>query len=80
MKTLTKVVAVASMLLFCSGCWYSEANNSGDKFGAMKHTEEGLAYKIVTIEGKRFIATQGSYGYWQLAGPIDCFCEGWGTK
>ena len=70
-RLIAALVAVASMLLFCSGCWYSEANNSGDKFGDTKYTDEGLAYKVVTVEGKRFIATQGSYGYWQLTGPID---------
>ena len=70
-RSIAALVAVVSMLLFCSGCWYSEAKNSGDKFGQMKYTDEGLAYKVVTVEGRRFIATQGSYGYWQLAGPID---------
>jgi len=33
--------------------------------------EDSIEYKIVTVEGKRFVATESAYGYWNLAGPID---------
>jgi hypothetical protein len=35
-----------------------------------KTSPDGIKYKIVTIEGEQFIATQGYDGNWQLAGPL----------
>jgi hypothetical protein len=35
-----------------------------------KQTEDGVYYRIVTIEGRQYVATPGAYGTEQLAGPI----------
>lgn len=50
----------------------SSGNYDGEKFGELRRTPNGLQYRIVEIEGKRFVAIQGNNGYWNLTGPIDC--------
>ncbi len=34
-------------------------------------TPDGIRYKVVKIEGRRFIATTDFRGTWHLTGPID---------
>ncbi len=36
-----------------------------------KVSPDGIHYRLVKIEGRTFIATQGAYGVWTFAGPID---------
>jgi hypothetical protein len=35
-------------------------------------SKDGFRYRIIVLEKRTFIATQGHYGEWYLAGPIDC--------
>ena len=56
--------AVTAVALLQSGCQQSENYPS-------KMTPEGIRYKVVEIEGHKFIATRSYGGYWQLAGPLD---------
>ena len=37
----------------------------------VRTSPNGFRYKILEIEGHKFIAYMSSYGYWQLSGPID---------
>jgi len=46
-----------------------EAKNKSVK-GKIYETDCGIQYKIVEIEGEKFIATQSSNGYWNFAGPL----------
>lgn len=70
MKKMIIILAVAVSLMSCDAL-YDGCKNDGNLFGQIKFTEQGVAYKIAIIEGQKFIATQGSYGYWQFTGPID---------
>lgn len=36
-----------------------------------KKSADGIRYKIVTVEGRKFIATPTDRNFWVLAGPID---------
>jgi hypothetical protein len=67
MKSLKLLItaAVAAVVLLTSGCQQSSEN------GPTKTTPEGISYKVVEVEGRKFIATRSYAGYWQLAGPID---------
>jgi hypothetical protein len=64
MKSLKLLItaAIAAVVLLPSGCQRSED---------CKTTPEGISYKVVEIEGRKFIATRSYGGYWQLAGPLD---------
>jgi hypothetical protein len=66
MKSLKLLItaAVSAVLLLQSGCQQSENYPSTT-------TPEGISYKVVEIEGRKFIATRSYGGYWQLAGPLD---------
>jgi hypothetical protein len=67
MKSLKLLItsAVAGVVLLTSGCQPSLENTPS------KTTPEGISYKVVEVEGRKFIATRSYGGYWQLAGPID---------
>jgi hypothetical protein len=67
MKSLKLLItaAAAAVVLLTSGCQQSSENSP------IKTTPEGISYKVVEIEGRKFIATRSYGGYWQLAGPID---------
>jgi hypothetical protein len=55
---------VTALALLASGCQRSENLPT-------KTTPEGISYRVVEVEGRKFIATRSYGGYWQLAGPID---------
>jgi hypothetical protein len=55
---------VTALVLLASGCQRSENFPT-------KTTPEGISYRVVEVEGRKFIATRSYGGYWQLAGPID---------
>jgi len=55
--------------MFIVGCLTTK-NNSNAIGGETKYSQ-GIEYKMVTIEGKRFIATPISHNYWTLEGPIE---------
>jgi hypothetical protein len=64
------ITLLASMfLIFTTGC--SVAKNSSNAIGGEVKYSGGIKYKIVEVEGRKFVATQTSYDYWTLAGPID---------
>jgi hypothetical protein len=67
MKSLKLLItaAVTAVVLLSSGCQPSLENCPS------KTTPEGISYKVVEIEGRKFIATRSYGGYWQLAGPLD---------
>jgi hypothetical protein len=64
MKTL-KLLGTAAVVLLTSSCRESVESNP------IKTTPEGISYKVVEVEGRKFIATRSYAGYWQLTGPID---------
>lgn len=57
-------------VLLVSGCSAAKNNDNMDSIG-VKTSPEGIKYKIVVIEGHKFVATQSAYNYWTLAGPIE---------
>jgi hypothetical protein len=64
-----KIVILCLIILGCLlalGCV-----DSNGLPGKVLTTPEGIRYKIVEIEGHRFIATPSYMGYWTLAGPIE---------
>lgn len=65
---LSVLALVAGSALWLSGC--DDARNYGSLPQQTKESD-GIRYKLVKVEGKTFVATQTSYGYWTLAGPID---------
>lgn len=71
----TTVVIMASILLALIGGLLIFVETHSEQYPpALKvssHKESGIKYKVVTIEGRQFVATQSAYGYWNLAGPID---------
>jgi hypothetical protein len=60
-----KLLLTAAVVLVAPGCQKSWENMPS------KTTPEGISYKVIEIEGHKFIATRSYGGYWQLAGPID---------
>jgi hypothetical protein len=60
-----KLLVTATVVFLASGCQQSADNSPS------KTTPEGISYRVVEIEGRKFIATRSYGGYWQLAGPID---------
>ncbi len=70
MTTTLKICLFAALTLALSSC-DSARNNHPVKGIPVKESRDGLRYKLVTIEGRVFVATQGYNGYWQLSGPID---------
>ncbi len=57
-------------VLLVSGCSVAKNNDNMDSV-AVKTSPDGIKYKLVVIEGRKFVATQSAYNYWTLAGPID---------
>jgi hypothetical protein len=58
------------VVLALGGCSVAQNADNIDTV-AVKVSEDGIRYKVVVIEGHRFIATQSDRGYWTFAGPID---------
>ena len=71
MKHYTKLLVIIPALLagLVAGC--DSARNNSHIESPTITSPEGIRYKIVTIEGKRFVATQGYNYYWTLAGPLN---------
>jgi uncharacterized protein YceK len=69
---MRRVLAITIIVAALSGC--SVAKNSDTPNGVVKN-ENGITYILTCIEGQTFIATQGSYGFWQFAGPVNSTCE-----
>jgi len=65
-KIVTTLIAICSVTL--SGC--GEAKNTDMPKGELKRGENGMKYVLTCMEGHTFIATQSSYEYWNLSGPI----------
>jgi hypothetical protein len=66
------VLIVATSLASCAPVGIGSAENNNILLNNVptKTSPDGIKYKIVTIEGEQFIATQGYDGNWQLAGPL----------
>ncbi len=68
MKKLLLLPLLSIVLL--TGC-YNAVNHTSAAAGEIKVSDDGfIKYKIVKIEGERFVATQGANGIWTLAGPL----------
>lgn len=64
---MKKVLIILSTLALIA-C--SEAKNTKTPVGTKKHSETGIVYILTCVEGFEFIATQGSYNYWNFSGPL----------
>jgi len=68
----TILILLAAVLV--AGCTESASNGGKLESVPLRVSPDGMRYKVVTIEGRQFIATQvytqGGY-FWTLAGPID---------
>lgn len=69
MKKIINLTIITVLSVLFIGC--GQCKNAGNLGGTVKTSPDGISYKIVEIEGKRFIATQSAYNYWTLAGPIN---------
>jgi len=70
--TIFAVIVVATSLISCTPTDVGSALNNNILLNNIptKTSSDGIKYKVVTIEGEQFIATQGYDGNWQLAGPL----------
>lgn len=68
-KVLFATVMLSAVML--TGC--ANAINTS-RLGDMPRliSNEGIKYKVFTIEGAKFIGTQDDDGAWSFAGPISC--------
>jgi hypothetical protein len=66
------VLILATGLVSCTPVGIGSAENNNILLNNVptKTSPDGITYKVVTIEGEQFIATQGYDGNWQLAGPL----------
>ena len=66
------VIVIATGLIGCTPTDIGSAQNNNILLNNIptKTSSDGIKYKVVTIEGEQFIATQGYDGNWQLAGPL----------
>ncbi len=70
-------ICLVGMFLVIVACLYFRQNNDIDglreyrKLDGREYSEHDIPYSIVIIDGKRFIVTESSHGFYQLTGPID---------
>ncbi len=69
----TTVLSGLSLAIALSGCSNSPSayNTASNLPGPILVSPSGVRYKLVQIEGRTFIATQGAYSAYSFAGPID---------
>ena len=66
MKKFIITCLASTCLLFLTSCEPDAANLQNDLGGEMKTVPCGFRYKIIEIEGKKFIAYRSADGYWEV--------------
>ncbi len=66
MKKFIITCLASTCLLFLTSCEPDEGNYQNDFAGEMKTAPCGFRYKIIEIEGKRFIAYKTAYDVWEV--------------
>lgn len=60
------------LVLLLFGLWgCSVAKNSNEPIGILK-SENGFTYKLIELQGKKYIAYQTAYWYWEITPMCDC--------
>jgi hypothetical protein len=69
------IIAILVLIFGVSGCsnFDEKLSSKFDEKPQIKYTEDGFRYKIVTIEGRKFLVFPGYHGWRDLSyvGPID---------